>query len=275
MKIVNQVRSNSTTRYYIQDEFFQEYRTCVQGILVLLQCEDPTVKHIYVNDIDVDLEKEVQDAKHFYKKLIDSGSIKYEGTLDKEEISITFDSKHPSLFQFVGEKLGFIEEWEILIQQIFPHEEKELLQIGVNFIYGKMNVNHELILEKGFTYQAFKDSFLEKQVLQETDGNITLNRPAHMLDHDWVISLRFQNDLLQVVQARLIVEGKTEAIYTGLNEDQRSKGFDHLCALLDKYVSSSSQLQQIDDMKLYVKEKTNVLAFKDNQKQCVGLTMFF
>ena len=96
-----------------------------------------------------------------------------------------------------------------------------------------------------------------------------------MLKNDWVVSLHFQHDVLQVVHARLIVAGETEALYTDLNDEQRSTGFDYVCSLFDSYVKGQGQIQEIDGMKLYVKEKTNVLVFKDDIKKCVGLTMFF
>lgn len=96
-----------------------------------------------------------------------------------------------------------------------------------------------------------------------------------MLKNDWVVSLRFDKERLQVVQCRLIVAGEAEGRYCGLNEDERSQAFDYLCSLLDSYVKSEGQIQTAEDMKLYVKEKTNMLVFKDDQQQCVGLTMFF
>lgn len=276
MEITNKVRCNDTIKYYIQDGFFADYTTFAQGIVVLLQCEQPSFVSLEIDGKKAEEEEMVKNPSGFYKAMAQSTSMQYTGKLNEKEIQILCDREHPDRFYFIGEPVEFIEEWKGAIRTVFPRsEEGELLQIGINFAYGKMNVNQKFLLGKGLTYTDFMNSFLHDEILNDTDGNITLKRPAHMLKNDWVISLHFQHGVLQVVHARLIVAGETEALYTDLNDEQRSTGFDYVCSLFDSYVKGQGQIQEIDGMKLYVKEKTNVLVFKDDIKKCVGLTMFF
>jgi hypothetical protein len=177
---------------------------------------------------------------------------------------------------------ALIHDLSVAASQMFPDAfiNDEELTLTINYVRESMTAGKMLILNHDTAEKDYLASRLAFYEINEGMGPHihTIGIPFFYAERDWVMRLSFNPDgSLSIVSLRLIV-GRDDgtAVYEQLNEDELSRGFDDVTALLSRESGLGMGVKRKEQgLVLYGWEKKNVMAVKDTENGCVDLNMMF
>lgn len=284
---------NFTNRVY-KDTYFDTHFKRIIGVMALTTLETPALEKVEVRSsyetISYD-EKTLSEifsdtvrGNIFAQRLKEAECITYYGSFEGEKLQIVFDRCVDTVkVSYTGnvDARAILTDLTYIMESLNPElfaYDSRLYEASVNFMRGTITFNQTVTVSALTTKDKLMASILGEDA--EDDGhknNVLLQVPVTMLDYDWVMNFLFnQTGTLALINMRLIIpQPDGYAKYTDLTPQELSESFDKITALLDKETGSHGAYQTVNGMRVYGYEKLNVMAFKDTEARCAGITMLF